>query len=1199
MWTNSQKTAIDAPVSNILVTAAAGSGKTAVMVERILKRVLDKNGVDIDKILVVTYTNAAASEIKERIGQIIMQKLNDNPDDDRLNRQLLLIDNSKICTIHSLCLDIIKKYFYKIDLDPSFKIGDTLEIEDIKEKAIDEVFEKYYEDEDDMFIRLVDEFCAGKKTDRPLVDIVTKIYNFSLSVPNPSRWLKSCVNTYKNNDFDKHNKIIIDDIKCTFNQARSLCENSINLCNKSNQLNCMSVLLSDLDLICDLIDNTNSIKDIYEKSKNIKFTTFSKSFKKDMSDVLLSKIESNRDEFKKIIKKAVSKITVTEEDFKNDCFQMMPKIEKLCEIVNTINEVFSAKKREKSLIDFSDFEHFALKILEDENGNQTEEAKILSNSIEEIYIDEYQDCNHLQDRIFHLLSQCENGNPNIFMVGDVKQSIYKFRDAAPSLFMEKMKNYPEYSDENSYSKISLSKNFRSRKEILNATNFIFKQIMSEEVGEIEYNDYLLENENEEYVETDDVFKTVDIAIISDSMQSVVKIDDDDDANSGENDDEPLENSECEANYIGQKIKELISKETLIYDKSIKAKRPLTYKDIVVLLRSTKNKANIFEDVFKKLNIPTFADSNTAYYSSQEIITILNYLKVIVNPIDDINLVAVLRSGMFRFSDDELMKIRLVDRFDYFYYALIMYRDKNNDELSKKIDNFLKITNELKHDSKFLSSDEFIWNLLRKTDYLLYISMQPDSKEKKLNIRLLINKASQFENTEYKGIFNFIKFVDDIVARNSDTDAAKVVSENDNLVRIMSIHKSKGLEFPVVFLAQCGKKINFTDERSSVLCHKELGIGIDYTNYTSRFSYTPSVKKAIVEKLHNETLSEEERILYVALTRAREKLYITGIINDAKKYTEKISTALDGYKKTVLPSFLTKSANSYFDFIIPSIMRHTDCKNLIESFSDICFVDDENSRIKCEILSKNDYLYIKREIKEVKNKRKIISEPSKSYNDVVRRLEYKYDKKEYIPTNVTVTELKKMLENSDISYSYYQKSSVSVPSFINKSDGAQIGSLMHLILQKLDFKNIKTKQDIISQLNEFVNSSIINEDDVMNVDIDAINSFCATDLFKEISESGKIYKEVPFKIEENANEIFNNDNLSDSIIIQGIIDLFFYDKNGDIILVDYKTDKLSEELIKEKYSVQLKLYAKAIKKITGQNVAKMYIYSLYNNKSISV
>ncbi len=1200
MWTSSQKNAIDAPVGNILVTAAAGSGKTAVMVERILNRVLDKNGVDIDKILVVTYTNAAASELKERISQSIMNKLNENPDDLRLNKQLLLIDNSKICTIHSLCLDIIKKYFYKIDLDPSFKIGDKLEIEDIKEKAIDEVFESYYNSEDKIFMQLIDEFCAGKKTDRILVEIINKIYNFALSMPNPKKWLDMCVDTYKNSSFEKHNKIILNNVKCSFEQARILCENSINLCNKNNQTNCMPVLSSDLDLICDLIDNCNSIKDIFEKCKNIKFTTFAKSYKKDMSDVVLSRVEANRESFKKIIQKACLKITVTDEDFKLDCSQMLPKIEKLCEIVKAVHSVFSVKKRDKLLIDFSDFEHFALKILEDENGNQSEEAKILADSIKEIYVDEYQDCNHIQDRIFYLLSQCENGNPNIFMVGDVKQSIYKFRDAAPGIFMDKMKKYPDFNSENKYSKISLSKNFRSRREILNTTNFIFKQIMSEEVGEIEYIDYLLENENEEYNETPNLLKTVDIAILSDSAEPIESANNNyNDEIYDDDDDEILENNECEANYIGQKIKELISKRVLIYDKSAKAKRPVTYKDIVILLRSTKNKANIFEEVFKKLGIPTFADSHTAYYSSQEIITILNYLKVIVNPIDDVNLVAVLRSGMFRFDDNELMKIRLVDSFDYFYYALLKYRDKNNDALSGKIDRFLKITNELKNDSKFLPADEFMWSLLRKTDYLLYISMQPDSKEKKLNIRLLINKASQFENTEYKGIFNFIKFVDDIVARNSDTDATKIVSENDNLVRIMSIHKSKGLEFPVVFLSQCGKSTNLSDERTPVLCHKELGIGIDYINYEKRFSYTPTVKKAIVEKMHSETLSEEERILYVGLTRAREKLYITGIINNAQKYTERISSVLDGYDKEVLPSFLTKSANSFFDFIIPSVMRHNDCKNLCDPFYNVISINDENSHIKCEILPKDDYLHIKTKKIISEEKRKVNAEPSSIYGEVVRRIEYKYDEKAYVPTNVTVTELKKMMENDEKRYSYYQKSSVSTPSFINRTSGAQLGTLMHLVLQKLDFKRIKNKSDIMLQMNEFSESAIINKEDIANIDIESIYDFCMTNLFKEISLSDAVYKEVPFKIEEKASEIFGNEKYSDLIIIQGIIDLFFYDENDNIVLVDYKTDKLSEEMLVEKYSLQLKLYAKAIKKITGKDVSNMYIYSFYNNKTITV
>jgi len=1187
MWTENQKMAIDAPVGNILVTAAAGSGKTAVMVERILKRVLDKDGVDIDKILVVTYTNAAASEIKERIQLGIMKKLEENPNDERLSRQLLLIDNAKICTIHSLCLDIIKKYFYKIDLDPSFRIGDTLEINDIKEKAINEVFEKYYDMEDEVFLNLVDEFCAGKKTDNALVDAVSKIYNFSKSMTNPKKWLNNSLKMYEDFEFSKHHQIVLDNIKNDLECARILCNNSISLCNKNNEQSCMKVLISDLDLITELIDNCNLLSNIYEKVCSIKFSVFSSSYKKEMSDFILKKVELNRDEIKKIIKKIALKITVTEKDFKQDSEKMSIKVGKLCEIAATIDDVFSQKKKEKNLIDFSDFEHFALKVLQDENECKTEEAKTLSSVIEEIYVDEYQDCNHIQDRIFYLLSNCDKDNPNIFMVGDVKQSIYKFRDAAPMLFLDKMNSYTQYDGGSGYSKISLSKNFRSRKEILNATNFIFKQIMSEHVGEVEYDDYLIENQNEEYKTTCDEFLSVDVAILSDISSDTI-IDEDD---------EILENAQCEAHYVAQKINELVKSKVLIYDKSIKQKRPISYKDIVVLLRSTKEKASVYEEIFKKLSIPTFSDSSNSFFSSVEIKTILNYIKIVVNPIDDINLVSVLRSGIFMFTDDELLKIRLEERFDYFYYALIKYVQNNEDYLANKINKFLRITNFLKDESKYLATDEFIWQLLKTTDYLKYISTLSDSKEKKLNIRLLINKASQFESTDYKGIFNFTKFVDDIISRNNDTDAAKIVSENDDLVRIMSIHKSKGLEFPVVFLAGCGKKINFTDERTKVLCHKELGIGIDYVDYKNRFSYTPVVKKSIVDKLHLETLSEEQRVLYVALTRAREKLYICGIQKNIKTTIEKYSALLQNWHLDKLPIQITSGATSYFDWIIPSIMRHPNCFDLYDAETDIALIDSENSVIKCNIIPIDNYKKIEDDTYDAKE---IIipDKPSCLYEEVERKMSYIYEKTpSYLPTNVTVTELKKVLESSDKEYHYYQKEFVSTPSFKNNNSGAKHGTLIHTVLQYIDFKKCTDVNLIHRQIENIVACNTISADDINSIDITMIERFITSKLGKSICESEKVYKEFPFKIEENASDIFYDVNNDDKLIVQGVIDLFYYDSFGKLVLVDYKTDKLTEKEIKEKYSVQLLMYAKALKKITGDDVDKIHIYSFFNNKDI--
>lgn len=1202
MWTNSQSKAINAPLSNLLVTAAAGSGKTAVMVERILKRVLDDAKTDIDKILVVTYTNAAASEIKERIQQNIIKRINEDPLNERLKKQLLLIDNAKICTIHSLCLDIIKQYFYKIDLDASFRIGDVLEVERIRSEALESVFEEYYDADDDVFLSLVDAYCAGSKTDSKLLSIVKKVYDFSISVPNPQKWLDMSVNFYKNADFEVHSSLILEKIKSELTFAVNLCIELKNFCENSNEESCVGLIKKDIETVDTLLSSCQSIDSFFETSKKIKFAVFSSSYKRDLSDVVLERVEEVRKEVKSCVKNAASFVTVCESDFTEDCKFISVYVEKICEIVKKFSQKFADVKKEKGMIDFSDFEHFALKILQDDNGKKSEEAFAISKKFDEIYIDEYQDCNPIQDRIFYFISGCDEGRANVFMVGDAKQSIYKFRDADPMLFIDKMNTYTEECDEGGYNKISLSKNFRSRKEILYAANYVFKRIMDPYVGGIEYTDYLEENENEEYKSVPEEFKNVEVAVIdknNSAMNFTTAFDED---LLGESESEEFENAESEAIYIGKKINELIKSKVLVYDKTLKTKRSVSYRDIVVLMRSTSGKTEIFENIFNQLSIPVFSDSSASYFTSPEISVILSYLKIIVNPIDDINLASVLRSGIFRFTDEDFIKIRLFCRDDFFYYALVSYNDSHNDGVSEKIQNFISVTDELKSMSKYLPTDEFIWKVLEKTDYLTYIGTLDAAEQKKLNLRILINKASQFEATEFKGIYNFIKFVDDIIARNSDTDAAKIVNESDDVVRIMSIHKSKGLEFPIVFLSQCGKKFNLSDENANVLCHKELGIGIKYVNYGERFSYTPIIKNAIKNKIHLETLSEEERILYVALTRPKEKLYITGVVNNAQKIFKNISLMLSVHNENfVLPKKIREEANTYFDWILPALFCHNDLKTIQNQFGKIFNDEDEKSRFSLSVIPKS---LCALERTERNTERNFDINKDAVYSDmhgkIYSHLSYRYrDDCKPIFQNVTVSEIKKLYEEKDSGYKFYQNEKMPAPKFYQKSDAAAKGTAFHKALQYIDFNLINDKNDIEKAILDLTDEKIINEDDTKLIDSSLIYNFVSSSLGARIRSGKKIFKETPFKISQSAKDVFPDANSDEKIIVQGAIDLFFADENDNIILVDYKTDKASCEDILKKYSIQLKFYKLALEKMTGKSIFECYIYSFYNNCEIKL
>ena len=972
-WTKEQQDAIYKKDSNILVAAAAGSGKTAVLVERIIQKIL-KDGVDIDKLLVVTFTNAAASEMRERVLEAIYKKLDEEPENENLQRQIVLLGKSNICTIHSFCLDVIKNNFFEINLSANFRIASEEEIDLLKQEVLESVFEKLYEDEDQDFAKLVNTY-TGYRGDEPLKEIVLKIYRFMQSAPFPKGWLLEKVRMFEQmeeKDFSKSawGDILIKNLREEIIDGINSLKIVRNKLEKYYELEKYKLTIeSDIETFKELYTKTEkSWDEAFDYASEIKLKSWpiDKKIVMDAKDEAKSARDTVKNKLMKIIKET---LIYNSESAYRDIYAMYEILEILKDVIFYFDEEFMKKKRERNIIDFNDIEHYALKILvkKDENGNYvgTDVAKKYREKFEEIAIDEYQDSNQVQE---YILGTVSRGN-NLFMVGDVKQSIYKFRQACPELFLGKYDRYDLEGNDDGL-KIQLFKNFRSRDNVLQITNEVFKTIMSKDLGDIDYTE-------EEYLNLGASFEphenSLDIAEldiidlkdddygmawknedIADNQKETVKFNENlNDKeiekykeiekfkdNTLKNDKEidedfddfinQLEKEQIEAKFVVKRIKELIDSKVQVKDKKI-GYRDVTYKDIVILLRSTSKLAPIYEKELVNNDIPVFSDSSNEYLDTIEIQTIISLLKILDNPIDDISLVSVLRSEIGTFDDNEIVEIRLCKRDGNFYNSLLVAKDELEGELKEKVNNFLDKLNTWKKESEYLSLSELISKIYIDTGFYNYVGLMPNGLLRQANLKMLFERAKEYEKTSFKGLFNFIMFVERLKSGNSDMSSAKVIGENENVVRIMSIHKSKGLEFPIVFLCSTSKKINMQDLNSNLLLHQKLGIGPQYINYEKMIEYSTSAKDAIKIITKEEAISEEMRILYVALTRAKEKLIITGISKDHLKELEKKKEILKVYNSRdgKLNPIILKKYISYLDWIELVILSSEEMKKLIK------------------------------------------------------------------------------------------------------------------------------------------------------------------------------------------------------------------------------------------------------------------------------
>lgn len=1211
-FTEEQKQVINLRKRNILVSAAAGSGKTAVLVERIITRLTkDEPPIDVDRLLIVTYTEAAAAEMKERIRDAIEKALEADPENVHLQRQATLIHSAQITTIHSFCLSVIRDHFYTIDLDPGFRIGEEGELKLLKRDVLDELLESYYEEGNPEFLKFVECFATGRD-DKKIEELILQLYEFSRSYPSPKNWLKNCIRQYETDSVEAlENTIFVRQMMEQFQwYLEDLRENilsGIDTCNaQDGPYMYKDALEEDLRQIQKL-SKQKSFSEIQKALTELTWTKLTANRDKSVSEELVTYVKHIREEVKKTVASIQEQYFFdAPEELCKDMQKTGENMKVLAKMVNDFAVAFTNKKRKKNLMDFGDMEQFALEILTKEEGGKlipSAVAEEYQQRFEEVMIDEYQDSNLIQEAILTSVSKVSQGIYNVFMVGDVKQSIYRFRLSRPELFMEKFNTYSQ--DESNKQRIDLHKNFRSRREILDSTNFIFEQIMTKKLGGIEYDDKAALHVGASYEEQEG--NATEVLLVDTDVEE--------DAN--------LEieetNRELEARAVARRIKELVGTH-LVFDKKKDTYRPARYSDIVILTRSLKGWTDVFLEILMREGIPAYSGSKQGYFETREIRTMLDYLRVLDNPRQDISLVAVLISNFGDVSNEELAEIKSSTNGKTFYERVCEYiLHGENVELQNRLQMFLSQLEAFRRKVPYTAIHELLWDIIEETGYGDYVASMPGGEQRAANLEMLVEKAVSFEATSYKGLFHFIRYIEQLHKYDIDYSEANIVDEQADVVRLMSIHKSKGLEFPIVFVSGMSKKFNRQDVNASIVVHPELGVGMDVVDVEKRTKAPTLLKRIIQKQIWLENVGEELRVLYVAMTRAKEKLILTGTISDLEKSCRSYEN-LKERKETALTFSRLSNAKTYFDWVLPSLYRH-------QSFAPILGEYQMVVPLMNPLYKKDLPLYVKRVdartlvAKEVMEEKKgIIAkeilvnwDTSRIYNqDVNEQLseqfsfQYPYMQEETLKQKMTVSELKKRtyLEEEG-TMAFYEEADVIplLPKFMQEEaelTGASRGSAYHKLLELLDFSRDYERCSLEQEMVRLQEEGKLSAEMAKCIEPQDIIQFLHSQIGKRVQKScreNKFYAEQPFVLGVNENEIYCTKKMQGIILVQGIIDVYF-EEDDELVVLDYKTDKVyrAEEL-QEKYHAQLDYYAKALERLTGKRVKEKLIYSFALQKEI--
>ncbi len=1174
-WTKEQQEAIEIRDKNILVSAAAGSGKTAVLVERI-KQLILRDQIPLDQMLIVTFSNAAASEMREKIASAISRELEESAEAKKtsfLREQLNLIHRANISTFHAFSMEVIRRYFYLIDIEPNFKICDEAQKTILQADAMEQLLSSMFESRSQDFVDFLSKY-ASTKNDNAVKDMIFEVHNFIQSIPDSFAWLREQAEALACSREGFENSSAFREIKGEITRNLALAEGFFSRAGEMLEDHGVSSLLPKWKLDMDMLEilrhnfETMPFDEFGRLITDMKFQTYSASKdEKEVYEEIKEAVSSLRDQGKVLIKKMSAQylarpIAAYVEDLNRTHQDAMY----LCYLVEEFDRFYKEKKQNKGLIDFSDIEHYALAVL-----SREEAAAEYRNKFECIFIDEYQDSNIVQETLIGKIKR-EN---NLFMVGDVKQSIYKFRLAEPEIFIGKYEAFKENKNEYDI-KLDLNKNFRSKGRIIAAVNDIFSQIMNKDLSGLEYDKAAALYPGLPY--EGELDYPVELQIVDDMQIDDLSLDDEI---------KEMKKAEMEAYTAAQIILE--SKGKMIYDGKRGKERPITNQDTVILLRSAKGYAEIYYEVLMKEGIPAFVDTSDGYFDTLEVEVFLNLIRVIDNRKQDIPLLSILRSPIFGFTMEELIQIRIFNKELSYYQAFREYAERGEAAfLKEKCEAALARIDQWKKEAPLMPLEDFLWMLIRETGYYEYIGGIPGGSQRQANLRALVDKAVQFQSSQMKGLFGFINYIEAIKKRNVPMGQVKLLGENDDVVRIMTIHKSKGLEFPMVLVGGLGKRFNKDSNTYQVSLHKDIGLGIRYVDKENSCYKKTIVQTAIDQKKRRESLAEELRILYVAFTRAMDKLVLLGIMKD-------IDNAMESYSINGNQNY--SGARSYLDFLIPAL-GNTNIIYRQSSRKDINFRKEETDQ------KKND---VRRLLlggaRDCPDREDLKSE-------IQRRLGYEYGHREalQLKSKFTVSELSRLTKEQSESR---RNVVLDTPRFIrekSKFTGAEKGTILHKVMEQLDFHQMAAiwnenngkaanTEAIKAVVNDLVEREILTKEEAGVVSYQKIIGFLDSDIGKRACRSGKLYKEVSFNIMKELS--------GEKIIIQGTIDCYF-EEVGKYILLDYKSNYISDsedeseiQKLMESYRLQLELYKEALERIRGIKVEEAYLYLFTIEKGVKV
>ena len=1241
-WTPKQTEVLEAIDQDVLVAAAAGSGKTAVMVEKVLRLVKERR-TDIDNILAVTFTKAAAAEMKERLTKKLGEILEENPDDEYIYKQICYVQNSKITTIDSFCAWVVKRYYNLTDLDPMFRVADETESKLLLSDSFAELIRDIVDNpgdvnEDDLY-NVLNYYTSAKKSDE-LEKVVIKLLGYSKAYVEPDKWFDECVNSYKYDSFEefRDSRLVKDILKITKDLLRIEYEKMLKGMEVIESESLINERYGDIYKgylnSVEAMVNSDSFEEVYEIIKTLKFkdgkrapkgTEEAWSVVKSIRDSAYDVIEMIRGNY---FEQSLSEYYDDICKAKNDAFVIIY----LCK---ELDKRYSEYKRRNNIADFDDISHRALDILvkyNEETGEyeKTDVAIDISNEFKYTFIDEYQDSNEVQETILNAVSH-RNGEPNRFMVGDVKQSIYGFRNSNPKIFMQKYESYSDDKDAKER-RIFLDQNFRSRVEVLDFVNYVFKQVMVKDIGDVTYDEknYLVHGADFPASFTDGANAT-EVILISDEEDSDTRI-------------------VAEATVVAQRILNLINPEHpyKVYDRGLGDYRNARLSDIAILCRTAKYD-NKLMNVLAEFGIESYSQKSTGYFTSEEITLLLSVLDIIDNPYNDVKLLTVMKSKLYDFTDLDLSLMKINANKRNFYNNLLAYIDKGEDDnLKKKTEYFVNQIDFFREQTNYMGIYELIDLILDKTGFMYLVKSMPAGRVRVKNIEMLKEMALTFEQSSYKGLFNFIRYINKQKDYEIDVSGSLDVNENDDAVRIMTIHKSKGLQFPIVFLFATGKEYNTGDEKENVVLDRQLGIGLTFNDKKLRIKADTLNKKRIKKKLNSDMKGEELRLLYVALTRAEEKLIITGNLRKADKIDDVFSNGSDNTFQC-MPTSLIEGAKSYLEIIGLALSRHRCLLGKIEgyefkttndmymqsrevdaSFDCVIYDTDEEGNLITQVteglmerLDAPDRSN-KESSEEVVTFRNLDSLDVSGFEEKVKKIKdnfsyvYPYDYQTKRRTKVSISEIKRayyeeLKKESEDELVYTEKLYPIKPKFISNEEeksGARIGTMYHRIFELFDYdidfdeellKNGDYSQ-IKSMIDAFADKGLINGGEYEEIPLTVYARFILSPMYEKLRDAymnKTLRREQKFIFTAKASSISKEYKDDDPILIQGIIDAF-YEKDGKVTIIDYKSDNVSDmKELKKKYEVQLQIYKRAVTQILQNENVESFIYSTYLGDSIEI